>query len=61
MRNGRPVRSFSAGEDALITQARIDGVPIARIVDLLAERLGTARSGHTVRVRLKMLANRDEA
>ena len=59
-RRGRPVRSFSSEEDAFIEALRIQNYAITKIADLCSKRFGYRRTAATIRVRLIMLANRDD-
>jgi len=60
MRKGVTVRQYSAEEDAFIQAVRIQGYPLSKIAELASERFGTSRTQHSIRVRLTMLANRED-
>ena len=60
-RNGREVVSFSAEEDAFIKVLRTQGFAIAFIANMVGKRFGHERSSATIRIRLMMLANREES
>lgn len=60
VRGGRRVHRFTGEEDAFITALRIQGFCPARIAELATNRYGTNRTDHTIRMRLTMLAAREE-
>ena len=60
-RRGRPVRSFSPDEDALIEALRCQAYTYQQIASVCGARFGHARTAATIGIRLKMLAARREA
>lgn len=60
VRNGRVVHRYSAAEDELITSLRAKGSGLADIARRASEQFGTARTSHTIHVRLTMLGARDD-
>lgn len=56
MRNGRPVRPFTAEEDAKMLALRLEGMGIRQIT----RALGTNRRPESVSIRLAMLAARED-
>lgn len=61
MRGGRRVRSFSPEEDAWISARRREGHTVTRIAARHHQQFGFQRAVGSIRVRLLMLANRDDA
>ena len=59
VRNGRPVVSWSAADDARIQALRAAGMTTTKVAEIISTESGISRSGPTVRVRLMMLANVD--
>lgn len=59
--DGVRCRSFSGEEDAFIQALRIQGFTTPRIAALCEKRFGHPRSAATIGIRLKMIANREEA
>ena len=58
-RNGRPVVFFDQAEDDMIEAMRAEGCTVTEIARASLGRLGRARSGSTISLRLKMLANKE--
>lgn len=56
VRNGRAVRRFSKAEDDRVTALRKLDLNAREIAERINAEFGTARSHHTIRCRLKMLA-----
>lgn len=61
VRNGRTIHRFTAEEDAFIQALRIQDFSLHKIAELASKRYGTARTHHTIRCRLTMLASREDA
>ncbi|HYC63392.1 MAG TPA: hypothetical protein VEC14_01570 [Reyranellaceae bacterium] len=61
IRNGRAVKPFDVDEDTFIECLRIQGFTYSKIADLATKRFGHPRNPHTIGIRLKMLAAREEA
>lgn len=61
VRNGITVRQFCAEEDAFIEALRIQDFHLKKIAELVSKRFGAQRTEHSIRVRLIMLAAREEA
>lgn len=61
VRNGRTVHFFSPEEDALIQSLRKQNYTLRRIAEAATERFHTQRSAHAIKVRLMMLAAREDA
>lgn len=60
-RGGVTVFPFSPDEDALITELRIAGMGTTEIAKFVAVALGSQRSPATINMRLKTLAEHEEA
>lgn len=60
MRGGVEVRSFSRDEDAFIIALRVQNFGISKIADLCTKRFGHTRRPHTINMRLRQLAARDD-
>jgi hypothetical protein len=56
VRNGIAVRPYSAPEDRRIVALRIEGKIPREIAEIITAELGIRRTGHSVNVRLTMLA-----
>jgi hypothetical protein len=56
LRNGVLVIPYSAEEDAFIEALRVQGFKSAKIAELCSKRYGHRRTGHSIDVRLVMLA-----
>lgn len=61
VRKGVTVRSFSAEEDAYITALRVQSFNMTKIAELCSKRFGYARKHHTINMRLRQLAAREDA
>jgi IS30 family transposase len=55
-RRGRTIFHFDAAEDRRLEELRVDGLSVAAIAEKLNAEFGRNRTGHSVDVRLKMLA-----
>jgi hypothetical protein len=60
-RNGRTIHLFSPEEDIFIEALRIQDYTFERIAEIANKRFGTTRSAQSIKVRLIMLAARDDA
>lgn len=60
IRGGRRVRSFTRDEDTFIETLRVQAYSTPEIAAIVSKRFGHPRSSHTILIRLKMLANRDQ-
>jgi hypothetical protein len=60
MRNGKLVHRFTGTEDALIQALRLQGFGLELIAEQCCKRFGTARTAHTIKCRLIMLAARED-
>ena len=61
LRNGKEVRSFSPEEDRFIEGLREQGRVYREIADAAFELFGYRRTPQCIGIRLKMLANKEEA
>jgi hypothetical protein len=60
MRNGKIVHRFTHGEDVLIQTLRLQGFSTELIAEQCCKRFATARTPHTIKCRLIMLAARED-
>jgi len=60
-RNGRTIWRFDGAEDRLLEQLRTEGLSVTAIAERLNASFHRDRNGHSVDVRLKMLAAYREA
>lgn len=61
VRRGRTVHRYTADEDTLITTLRLQNFSLETIADQCSKRFGTNRTPHSIKVRLIMLAAREDA
>lgn len=61
MRNGKRVKSFSKDEDAFLKALRVEGFTTIKIAELTTKRFGHPRTPACVNIRLRMLANLEDA
>lgn len=61
VRRGRTVHRYTADEDTLITTLRLQSFSLETIAEQCTKRFGTDRTPHSIKVRLIMLAAREDA